>query len=202
MQTINKSKQQLLKEGKIGVINQMEVWKDVIGYEGLYKVSSIGAVKSMDRISTYMTGRKRRLKGRILNIVTNQFGYVYYGLIKDGVVRNKFAHRLVLDAFSTNPENKEQVNHINGIKTDNRVENLEWATAFENQQHRFNTLGHISSMRKLNKNAVFDILSNRKKNSNHTEKYNISRGTVTNVRLGIIYKKWFSEFNAKQILKN
>jgi hypothetical protein len=108
-----------------------EVWKDVKDYEGLYQVSNLGNVK--------------RLKGkgcvteRLIARSINKFGYIYRGFHNKGTYRKFKEHRLVANAFIDNPNNKPAVNHINGIKTDNRVENLEWCTYLENKQHAIKT---------------------------------------------------------------
>ena len=96
-----------------------EEWRDVVGYEGIYEVSNRGNVRN-----------KKTL--RIIKSSISYHNYVRVPLRKNGKDRKLFLHRLVADAFIPNPENKEIVNHINGNKQDNRIENLEWCTYSEN----------------------------------------------------------------------
>lgn len=111
-----------------------EVWKDVAGYEGLYQVSNLGRVKNLKRKVPYAKGM-RTIPERILQNHTNKYGYVYVRLYKDAKGKNIKLHRIVAQAFIENPENKRCVNHIDGNKENNRVENLEWVTHSENMQH-------------------------------------------------------------------
>jgi len=101
-----------------------EIWKDVPEYEGLYRVSNLGRVKSLK------WGKERVLKPK-----EDRGGYVYVGLYKEGVEKKFSVHRLVMLAFVG--ESGLQVNHINGLKTDNQLENLEYCTGSENMIHAF-----------------------------------------------------------------
>lgn len=105
-----------------------EEWRDVIGYEGLYQVSNFGRAKSF-----YSN------KARILKPIRRADGYVDFGLHKNGSTRHRPIHILVAQVFIPNPENKPIVNHIDGDKTNNRVDNLEWVTNSENVIHAHKT---------------------------------------------------------------
>lgn len=120
-----------------------EVWKDIKGYEGQYIVSNMGNVRSLDRYVSNKTGVKLAV-GQSLKQHKDRFGYMRVALCQPTFHKLCLAHRLVAEAFIPNPEKKPQVNHINGIKTDNRVDNLEWATASENTRHAHEKLGHRS----------------------------------------------------------
>lgn len=109
----------------------MEIWKDIEGYEGLYQVSNLGRVRSLDRVvqrSSYCSNAQERRKGRILKISHMPTGYGFCSLSKDNTQETKLIHRLVAEAFMQNLNNYPCINHRNEDKTDNRVENLEWCT--------------------------------------------------------------------------
>ena len=113
----------------------MEIWKKIIGFEKQYEISSIGNLRSIDRLVDHYRGGKRLYKGSIKNTRLNDKGYYRCNLKKDGKRYDFTIHRLVAIAFLDKAENKEIINHINGIKSDNRIENLEWCTASENVIH-------------------------------------------------------------------
>ena len=112
-----------------------EEWRDVVGYEGLYQVSSEGRVKSLERKVPHCSGGERIKKERILKPGADRGGYLRVDLCDGGKSRMFSVHRLVCQAFHDNPENKLDVNHINENKTDNRACNLEWSTRKENCNH-------------------------------------------------------------------
>jgi hypothetical protein len=109
-----------------------EVWKEIQNYEKEYAISNYGRVKSLKRIVARIT-TNTPIKERILKIKITRAGYGMVHLKRNG--KCLFTHRLVAKAFIPNPENKKEVNHINGNSLNNDVSNLEWCTAKENSVH-------------------------------------------------------------------
>lgn len=124
----------------------MEFWKNIRGYEGLYQVSTEGRVRNAK-------------SKRVLRPAKNSSGYLRVLLCKDGDKKNHSVHRLAAIAFVPTNDEKLEVNHVNGVKTDNRAENLEWVTRSENMRHlaAMNAL-HGIEVRKLVTDAVAEAM--------------------------------------------
>lgn len=109
----------------------MEIWKPVVGHEWFYEVSNLWNIKSLNF----------RHKGIAIVLKPQRWRYyMYVNLHNDSIQKKYSVHRLVAKAFIPNPENKPQINHINGLKHDNRIENLEWCTHSENMIHKYRIL--------------------------------------------------------------
>lgn len=133
----------------------IEVWEDIEGFEN-YQISNLGRVKSKERYTKIKNGVMSLRKEKILKLSHNKKGYAQTVLYKNKKPITVKIHRLVAQAFIPNPENKPQVNHKDGNKDNNFVNNLEWLTDKENKQHAIkNGLVDLelrkSNMRKLGK---------------------------------------------------
>jgi hypothetical protein len=155
-----------------------EVWKDVLGHEGYYMVSDLGNIKDVQK-----------------HVNINQYysrGYLRCVFYKNRFRSQFFSHRVVAIAFIPNPKDKPEVNHINGIKDDNNVTNLEWATRSENMQHAVRMGLHKGTSHKGESNGMSklssqDVLEIRELLKTITLKeiakiYNISPQSVWNIK--------------------
>ena len=115
---------------------EQEIWRDIAGYDNMYQVSNLGRIKSLPRKMKASIGFAS-VRGRIMKPAIDSKGYLRCALSKDNVLRTFKVHRLVAAAFIPNPNNYPQINHINGDKRDNRVENLEWCNNSMNQIHAY-----------------------------------------------------------------
>ena len=172
----------------------MEKWKDIKGYEGSYRISNYGRVKSISRIilrrnKTIHTISERILKNALVGIV----GQKYHGV--DLSIKNNTktlrVHRLVAIAFIPNPERKPEVNHKDGNKLNNHIDNLEWCTSSENQIHSYknkfqiNPKGEKSYASKLSNNEADAIRMNyireRQTITYIANAHSVSRSTIRDI---------------------
>jgi len=121
-----------------------EEWYSIPDYVGLYEYSSLGRIRSFERISSY---NNRKYPARIMKQFLNPDGYPMIELHKNGVGVKFKVHRLLAIVHIPNPENKKEVNHKRGIKTDNRLTEIEWSTTAENIQHAYDYLGKVTPMK-------------------------------------------------------
>jgi NUMOD4 motif/HNH endonuclease len=113
----------------------VETWKDIEGFEGHYQISSLGNVKSLERMRESSHGNMAHMQERILKQKTGKCGYKVIGLCKENKKTHPSVHRLVALSFIPNVDNKDTVNHIDCDKTNNKVSNLEWSTHTEQMKH-------------------------------------------------------------------
>lgn len=130
--------------------NVNEIWRPIKGYEGLYEVSNLGRVKSVERTIIRKNGMKQTFQKKHKTSVLNPQGYYQTGLWKEGKIKLITNHRLVAEAFIPNPDNKSEIDHIDTDKTNNRVENLRWCTHYENNNNPLTKI-HRSKKRKTQK---------------------------------------------------
>jgi len=171
------------------MIMKNEIWKDIEGYEGKYLVSNFGRIKSMPN--------KSWNSERILKPLKQT--YCFIDLCKDAKVKKFTIHRIVAKAFILNNQYKPDVNHINGDKHDNRVENLEWVTKSENQKHAaklglINCKGSRNSQSKLTEDIVIAIFNSNKRTSELSKEYNITQSTICDISKG---RSWTHITNAE-----
>jgi len=164
-----------------------EIW--VVSYfNPIYHVSNLGRLKifckDLNRSKTYP---------RIGKVYKNRFGYYWSGLIDtDKNKKTWLTHRLVAVHFVPNIDNKPQVNHKNGIKTDNRAENLEWVTPLENTRHSnqtglVNIRGERNPSSKLTKKQVIEIFSSKTPSKIICTLYGVSSTVIRQIRTGFIW---------------
>ena len=141
-----------------------EIWKSVKGYEGMYEVSNLGRMRSVTRVVERGHNIPLSVKGRILKFSKVQ-GYSRISLSQGFNSKQYKVHRLVAQAFIPNPDNKPFINHIDGVRDNNCVTNLEWCTQSENLKHAYKIGNKIPTMhlKKDNPKAVRvkDIVTNK-----------------------------------------
>lgn len=173
-----------------------EIWKDILGYEDFYQISSLGRIRSKQRAFK----REKYIhiyKSKILYLVKQKnHDYLTIRLNNSILTKGYLVHRLVAIAFIPNPEKKKEVNHIDGNKRNNNMSNLEWCTAKENIRHSFKMGLHKSRIGSLNKNAKLseiDVVNIKKminsgiKNSKISGLFPVSAAAISNIKTGRIW---------------
>jgi hypothetical protein len=140
-----------------------------------------------DQGNVFSFPKKTRKGIRILKYNIAKTGYGLVDLCRDGKVKKFLVHRLIAETLLPNPNNKEQVNHINGNKLDNRLENLEWNTRSENQKHAIkiglrSAKGEKNSQSKITEQDVLYIRNSEENGSILAKKFNISHPTICDIR--------------------
>lgn len=167
--------------------SEVEVWKDVVGFEDYYEVSNTGKVRRKDHITVYKNGARARFSQTILKPSVFKKGYLMVYLSVKSKKKTKSVHRIVAEAFIPNPENKETVNHKDLDKTNNHVSNLEWLTNEENIQHSID-------------NGMYKVREIRNRNRRKKEK-GVYLSDYYGVSFDKVYNKWFSQIivNGKKV---
>lgn len=155
-----------------------EKWSEVMGYDGKYLISNNGLLKSF----------KYTEKGRLLAKNINRLGYSVYTLSNNSKTKTHTIHRLVAIAFIPNPDNKDFVNHKDGNKLNNNVDNLEWCTHSENMIHAITTglktpisgICHYNS--RFNKSEILDIRNSQLSESKLATRYGVNRATIGKIK--------------------
>ena len=165
----------------------VEIWKDINDYEGLYQVSNFGNVKSL--------GNEFTRKERFLKLSPQSKGYLTVVLQKNATRKMVLVHRIVAEYFVSNPLNKSQINHINGDKTDNKVENLEWVSHRENLDHAIkNNLtlkgeeNRNSKLKDVDIIKIHSLLQKGTTTKELSESYNVSYSTIDGIRTNRYWK--------------
>ena len=122
-------------------MNDKEVWEDIDGYNDYYQISNFGRVRALRRTTVCKDGKPQTNYSKILKPAVQKDGYLLISLSKNNTQKKYLIHRLVAKCFIPNTENKQEVNHIDGNKKNNRVSNLEWVNRHENMRHRIDVLG-------------------------------------------------------------
>ena len=171
-----------------------ELWRDIPEYNNLYQASNLGQIRSVDRIVKVTGQNPRRLKSRTLSQAIFGAGYYLVNLSKNNIPKTRLVHRLIMSAFHGPCPDGYEVNHKDGDKSNNRLDNLEYMTPTENAQHGYQIgltpKGSQRSDAKLNEQAVSEIkrdLANGIKVSDLAKRHKVSWSAINKIRKG---KSW------------
>lgn len=173
-------------------VKEVEIWKDITGFEGIYQISNYGNVKSLERITQGEFG-DRHLKEKLLKPFKTYQGYNRITLNLDKQ-KHFFVHRLVAEAFIPNTENKPFVNHKDGIRDNNYYKDLEWCTSSENMIHSIDILkrpilkGEKIGNSKLKKEDILFIRTSNLNGRELAKKFNVCFQLISNIKLNKVWK--------------
>lgn len=139
-----------------------EVWKEIPGFEGYYEASTLGNIRSVDRILNCVWGKVYPAKGKQKSISRYKSGYLYVNLYKDHKTYKFQVHRLVAFTFIPNPDNKPCIDHIDGDRTNNKVDNLRWCTHKENANNPITVKRLAESYHSESRNSKISESSRRR----------------------------------------
>lgn len=165
-----------------------EIWKDINGLEGGYQISNFGRIKSLPRLVLCKGLKSTRLtKENFVRPQVRKGKYLKVKLTFNGKLEQPTIHRLVANHFIPNPENKPQVNHIDGNQSNNHIDNLEWVTGKENMHHWMYRQGRVKTGERHSNSKLTndDVLKIREEYSTLktptrqlAKKYNVVQGTI------------------------
>lgn len=181
---------------------EIEIWKDIVGFEGYYKISSFGRVQSCERIVPRITNCYPnkwpfiKIKARLLKGHVNQDGYLVFNLCKNEIKKGFMAHRLVASAFLSKLAYHSEVNHIDANKKNNRLSNLEWCSHLENMQHAaslklLDNTGSKNPRAILNESQVLEIKQRLLKGEGVcaiAKVYGVNRLSIGDIKQGRAWK--------------
>lgn len=176
--------------------NVNEIWLPINGYEDYYEVSSLGRVRSLNRMVRHKHGGTRLAPEKYLSICTHKQGHHVVRLWKDNKTKLFNLYRLLAIHFIPNPEKKREVNHIDGDRTNYSLSNLEWCTPSENMKHAFRnnlcngyyTKGFEHQLCKMTEDKVRDLIKMR--NNGYKFKDLAIHFNITHETAGRVYKKY------------
>lgn len=163
----------------------MEIWKEVKGFENDYEISNLGRLRTKERFVKHYKGGVRKYKSQLKKIRLNTRGYLRCNLKKDGKRYDFTVHRLVALSFLKEDKKRVFVNHKNGIKTDNKLENLEWCTLSENTEH---AVKNRLIKTKLSDKEAMEIKNSKLSNRKLSKIYDIGSTVIWRIKNGKAYK--------------
>lgn len=174
------------------------IWKDIPGYEGLYQASTTGDIKSI-HCASWVTnnGALKVCKPKLMKFYTDRDGYKRIGLTKDSKQTTYTVHSVILKTFVGKHPEYNHVNHLNGDRGDNRLDNLEWVSPAHNVDHamKYGLFDHRGTKNNFNKLSEMDVIAIRlfdtyrlSRRFELADRFNISRTTISNICNGTHWK--------------